>query len=193
MDERLRDLKETVLAKGKYVYSQLTYALRGVDGVFRPQRRFLFRRSDAATILPYDAARKTLILTRQFRLGAYMNDGIRELLEACAGVIDPGETPLAAIRREAMEETGLRLDAPEFLFEAFVSPASSTEKLHFFVAPYDPTARVAAGGGLAEEDEDIEVVEVAFAEALDMAARGRIRDAKTLVLLYWLEASGRMD
>jgi GDP-mannose pyrophosphatase NudK len=187
-----RDLNEQILAKEKYAFSRLNYELRRADGRWDKHERNLFRRPDACVILPYDPARGLLLLTRQFRLGAYMNDSTPGLLEACAGTLDPGEAPDACIRREAMEEMGLKVGELRFLFEAFVSPAATTEKLYFFVAPYGPEARVADGGGMEEEGEEIEVVETGFAETLREAEAGAIRDSKTLTLLYWLKTSGLM-
>ncbi len=192
-ENALRGLDEKLLAREKYSFSTLTYELRRADGRWEKHQRSLFRRPDAATLLPYDPDRKMVLLTRQFRLGAYMNDSSPGLLEACAGTLDPGESPGACIRREAMEEIGLRVDDLRFLFEAFVSPAATTEKLYFFVAPYGPSARVGDGGGMEEEGEEIETVEASFEEILREAEAGAIRDAKTLTLLYWLKASGLMD
>lgn len=189
---RLRNLDEDVLAREKYSFSRLTYDLRRADGRWEKHERNLFRRPDAAVLLPYDAGRGKVLLTRQFRLGAFMNDSTPGLLEACAGTIDPGEAPEACMRREAMEEIGLRVDELRFLFEAFVSPAATTEKLHFFVAPYTPEARVGVGGGMEEEGEEIEIVEAGFDDILREAQAGAIRDGKTLTLLYWLQASGLM-
>ena len=143
--------------------------------------------------MPYDPLRKKLLLTRQFRLGAYMNDKTPNLLEACAGTLDPGEAADVCMRREAMEEMGLQVSEMRFLFEAFVSPAATTEKLYFFVAPYTPEARVAAGGGMEDEGEEIEVIEASWDDVLAQSAKGEIRDAKTLMLVYWLKASGLMD
>jgi nudix-type nucleoside diphosphatase (YffH/AdpP family) len=189
----VRDLSEQVLAREKYSFSRLDYELRRADGRWEKHERNLFRRPDAAVLLPYDAKRGKLLLTRQFRLGAYMNDTTPGLLEACAGTIDPGEAADACMKREAMEEMGLRVDALRFLFEAFVSPAATTEKLYFFVAPYAPEARIGAGGGMEEEGEEIEVVEADFTAVLHEADAGAIRDGKTLTLLYWLKASGLMS
>lgn len=189
---RLRNLDEEVLAREKYSFSRLTYDLRRADGRWEKHERNLFRRPDAAVLLPYDAGRGKVLLTRQFRLGAFMNDSTPGLLEACAGTIDPGEAPEACMRREAMEEIGLRVEELRFLFEAFVSPAATTEKLSFFVAPYTPEARVGVGGGMEEEGEEIEIVEAGFDEILRAAQAGAIRDGKTLTLLYWLQASGLM-
>ena len=189
---RLRNLDEDVLAREKYSFSRLTYDLRRADGRWEKHERNLFRRPDAAVLLPYDAGRGKVLLTRQFRLGAFMNDSTPGLLEACAGTIDPGEAPEACMRREAMEEIGLRVEELRFLFEAFVSPAATTEKLSFFVAPYTPEARVGVGGGMEEEGEEIEIVEAGFDDILREAQAGAIRDGKTLTLLYWLQASGLM-
>lgn len=188
-----RGLDEQILAREKYSFSRLVYELPRADGRWERHERNLFRRPDAAVLLPYDKKRGNVLLTRQFRLGAYMNDSSLGLLEACAGTIDPGETPDACMRREAMEEIGLRVGELRFLFEAFVSPAATTEKLYFFVAPYEPEARVGAGGGMEEEGEEIEIVEASFSDLLRAAEAGAIRDGKTLTLLYWLKASGLMD
>jgi nudix-type nucleoside diphosphatase (YffH/AdpP family) len=187
-----RGLHEQILAKEKYTFSRVDYELRRADGRWDKHERNLFRRSDACVILPYDSARGRLLLTRQFRLGAFMNDSTPGLLEACAGTLDPGEAPDACIRREAMEEMGLEVGELRFLFEAFVSPAATTEKLYFYVAPYSPESRVADGGGMEDEGEEIEIVETVFADTLREADAGAIRDSKTLTLLYWLRASGLM-
>jgi nudix-type nucleoside diphosphatase (YffH/AdpP family) len=190
---RVRGLDEKILAREKYTFSRLDYEFRHADGSWKPHERNLFRRPDAAVLLPYDPSRNMLLLTRQFRLGAYMNDSTPGLLEACAGTIDPGEAPDVCMAREAMEEMGLRVSGLRLLFEAFVSPAASTEKLYCFVAPYGREDRVAAGGGMEDEGEEIEVLELPFAEVLQQADAGEIRDLKTISLLYWLRASGLMD
>jgi nudix-type nucleoside diphosphatase (YffH/AdpP family) len=127
---------------------------------------------------------RTVILVRQFRYPVYINGYDDLLIEAAAGVLD-GETPEVRIRAEAEEETGFRLGAIRKIFEAFSSPGSVTEKLHFFVAEYDPAMRVGGGGGLADEGEDIEVLELPIDQALAMISDGRIVDAKTIILLQY--------
>jgi len=188
----LRDLEEKVLVSDKYSYSSVTYELQRADGRWEPHTRSLFRRPDAVTVLPYDAQRGKVLLTRQFRLGAHMNDRSPGLVEACAGTLDVNEDPEACMRRESLEEMGLEIGEARFLFEGFVSPAATTEKLYFFVAPYAPEKRVAAGGGLEDEGEDIAVIEADFSEVFEQAQKGEIRDAKTLLLLCWLKTSGLM-
>jgi nudix-type nucleoside diphosphatase (YffH/AdpP family) len=134
--------------------------------------------------LPYNLAQRSVLLVRQFRYAAYVNgyDGL--LIEAVAGVLD-GATPELRIRAEAEEETGYRLGEIKKVFEAFMSPGSVTEKLHFFVAEYQPDMRIGNGGGIASEGEDIEVLELPIDQAMNMIADGRIADAKTIMLLQY--------
>ena len=134
-------------------------------------------------LLLFNVDRATVVLTRQFRFPAYVNgcpDGL--LIEACAGLLD-GEDPTTCIRREAEEETGFVVQSPRKILEAYMSPGSVTEKLHFFVAEYDMQDQVSAGGGDVTEGEDIEVIEVRLADALQMIAVGAIQDGKTIMLL----------
>jgi nudix-type nucleoside diphosphatase (YffH/AdpP family) len=141
-------------------------------------------------LLLFNAARGTVILTRQFRFPAWVNgcaDG--QLIEACAGLLD-GNDPVAAMQREAIEETGYDVKAPRKIFEAYMSPGSITEKLHFFVAAYDDADRRNAGGGEADEGEDIEVLELPLARALEMIACGEIQDGKTIMLLQHAAMAG---
>ena len=155
-----------------------------------PQTREVFERGDAAVALLRNREAGTLLLTRQFRLPTYVNgnaDGM--LLEACAGLLD-GMSPEDCIRKEIEEELGYRVARVTKLFAAYSSPGALTERVHYFVADYSPEDRVGEGGGLAEEGEEVEVVELPIAEALAMLDRGEIRDAKTLVLLLWLRGEG---
>lgn len=154
------------------------------DGSWQRLTREVFERGSAATILLYDKGRRTVVLTRQFRLPAFLAGYREQMIEAAAGMLDNAE-PEARIRAETEEETGYRIGAVTKLFEAFMSPGAVTERMHFFAAPYTAGDRTGAGGGLADEGEDIEVVELAFDEAYAMIADGRIVDAKTIILLQW--------
>ncbi|TXH80840.1 MAG: NUDIX domain-containing protein [Rhizobium sp.] len=147
-------------------------------------RREIYHRTPAACILLYDPKRETVVLVRQFRLPAQLVGEPAWMIEVPAGLLD-GDAPEAAIRREAMEETGFRVRDVRFLFKALTSPGSVTEIIHFFAALIDTSDRVADGGGLAEEHEDIEVLEVRLSDALAMIASGEIYDAKTIMLLQW--------
>ncbi|MFJ6322370.1 MULTISPECIES: NUDIX domain-containing protein [unclassified Rhizobium] len=149
----------------------------------RPKRE-VYQRTPAACILLYDPKRETVVLVRQFRLPAQLLGVPAWMLEVPAGLLD-GDDPEAAIRREAMEETGFRVRDVRFLFKALTSPGAVTEIIHFFAAVIDTSDRIAAGGGLAEEHEDIEVLEVRLSDAMAMIESGDIYDAKTIMLLQW--------
>ncbi|MDR7275183.1 NUDIX domain-containing protein [Catenuloplanes atrovinosus] len=182
-DVVVRDVE--LIASGWHVLRRTTFDYRHADGRWTRERRETYDRGNGATVLPYDLARGTVLLARQFRYPVYVNghpDGM--LLEAAAGLLDDDE-PEAAIRREAEEELGVTLGALTHVFDVYMSPGSVTERLHFYAAPYRPSDRTGAGGGIADEGEDIAVVELPFAEALAMIGDGRIADAKTVMLLQW--------
>ena len=181
--DNVRLVDAQVLSNNWYTLRKISVELRRRDGQWQRLSREAYDRGNGAALLLWDPRRSTVVLTRQFRLPAFLNgspDG--QLIEACAGLLD-GDEPEACIRREAEEETGYRIRTPRKLFEAYMSPGSVTEKLHFFVAEYEPGDRVRAGGGLMEEGEDIEVIEMPLAEALAAIASGRIQDGKTNMLL----------
>jgi nudix-type nucleoside diphosphatase (YffH/AdpP family) len=159
-----------------------TLQWRRDDGTWQTQHRETYDRGHAAALLPYNRAQRTVILVRQFRYPAFLAGHDDLLVEAAAGLLD-NASPEDRIRLEAEEETGYRLHDVHRLFEAFMSPGALTEKIHFFVAEYEPGMRVSAGGGLAEEGEEIEVLELDVDEALAMISDGRIVDAKTIMLL----------
>jgi nudix-type nucleoside diphosphatase (YffH/AdpP family) len=187
-DVVVRDVE--VLSSSWYVNRRTTFDRRGRDGVWRTEQRETHDRGNGATVLLYDTARRTVLLTRQFRFPAYVNgspDGM--LVETAAGLLDEQDAE-AAVRREAEEELGVVVGALTRLPDLFMSPGSVTERLAFFAGPYVPADRVSAGGGLAEEGEDIEVLELPFDEALAMAGDGRIADAKTVLLLQWAALRG---
>lgn len=183
MTTHVRVVEERVLSDDWYLLKKTTFDLQRRDGTWQRQSRETYDRGNGAVLLLFNAARGTVVLTRQFRFPAYVNgcaDGL--LIEACAGLLD-GDDPEACIRREAQEETGYAVRAPRKLFEAYMSPGSVTEKLHFFVAEVDDADRVSAGGGHAGEGEDIEVLEIPLADALRRVEQGEIQDGKTILLL----------
>jgi nudix-type nucleoside diphosphatase (YffH/AdpP family) len=183
----VRILESTLLCDDWSELRRTHLELRGPDGSWTPQVRETYDRGNGATILLYEPTALTVVLVRQFRYPAYVNghpDGM--LLETPAGLLD-GDAPEVAIRREAEEETGVRVGAVRRLFEVFMSPGSVTERVAFFAAPYSPADRVGAGGGLAAEGEQIEVVELPLAEALRAVERGEIVDGKTIMLLQWAD------
>jgi nudix-type nucleoside diphosphatase (YffH/AdpP family) len=184
MNERVRIRKVETLSDDWYVLKKTTFDLQRRDGSWQQQSRETYDRGNGATILLYNLARRTVVLTRQFRFPAFVNGHPGLLIEAAAGLLDQA-SPEERIRAEVEEETGYRIDRPQKVFEAFMSPGSVTEKLYFFVAEYDRDSRVSAGGGNHVEGEDIEVLELSIEDAMAAMERGEIADGKTIMLLQY--------
>lgn len=187
---RVRVHEVRLLSDNWYRLHATTFDYLGDDGDWSRQTRETYDRGNGATILLYDLARRTVLLTSQFRYPAYVNghpDGM--LLETAAGLLD-ADDPETAIRREAIEETGHEVGEITHVFDVFMSPGSVTEQLHFYAAPYSAETRRTGGGGLAEEGEHITVVELGIDDALAMIEDGRIADAKTIMLLQWAVLRG---
>ena len=182
ISDRIRVKNVEILSDRHYRLNEVEFDYRRGNGEWQTQKREVFDRGHAATLLPYNVASRSVMLTRQFRLPAYLAGHDDLLIEAAAGMLD-NETPEKRIRAEAEEEIGYRLHDVRKIFEAFMSPGSVTEKLHFFVAEYEAAMRIGSGGGLAEEGEDIEVLELPIDAAIAMISDGRIADAKTIMLL----------
>lgn len=175
--------KTEVLSDNWYVLRKVTFKIRRRDGSWDTQMRESYDRGNGATILLYDRTRRTVVLTRQFRLPTYMNGNASGMLiETCAGLLE-GDDPAQCVIRELQEETGFSVREVRKVMEAYMSPGAVTELLHFFVAEYSPAQRTARGGGI--DDEDIEVIELPFDEALAQIASGAIKDGKTIMLLQF--------
>jgi len=184
ISDRVRVKEVRTLSDEYYTLKSVTFEYRRANGEWQTQSREIFDRGNAATLLPYNLATRTVVLVRQFRYPPYVNGHDDLMIEAAAGMLDDA-SPETRIRAEAEEETGYRLGEVRKIFEAFMSPGAVTEKLHFFVAEYEASMRVGAGGGIADEGEDIEVLELPIDSALAMIADGRIADAKTIMLLQY--------
>lgn len=179
---KIEDVK--VLSDDWYLLKKTTFSFLREDGSWQQQSRETYDRGNGATILLYDPTRHTVILTRQFRYPAFVNGHDDLLIEAPAGLLDNAE-PEARIRAETEEETGFKVRHVRQIFDAFMSPGSVTERLHFFVGEYQPGDRTSEGGGNEEEGEDIAVLEIGIDKALAMIASGAIRDGKTIMLLQY--------
>lgn len=193
MSENIRNLQTTVLSDNWYTLRKVTYELLARDGKWQAQSREAYDRGNGATILLYNKANKTVILTRQFRMPTYLNgnaDGY--LIETCAGLLDK-DNPEDCIRKETEEETGYKITSVQKAFEAYMSPGSVTEILYFFTAEYTKDMKVSEGGGLEEETEHIEVLELPFTKALEMLKTGEIKDAKTMMLLQYAQINGLLS
>lgn len=184
----IRDVE--TIAQGKGKLTRVTYEQCRRDGEQQQRQREIYDNGNSAVVLPYDPARKTVLLTRQLRLPVFLQDGIERTVEACAGKLD-GESAERRIVKEMQEELGYKIMNVQRLFELYVSPAAIMEKIAFFTCSYSPQNKVSDGGGLKEEGEDIEVVEATLEEAAAMITAGEIVDAKTVILVQYL--SDRMQ
>jgi nudix-type nucleoside diphosphatase (YffH/AdpP family) len=187
---KIRDVR--LLSCHWYVERTTTFDLRLADGTWSTQERETHDRGNGATLLLYDAERETVLLTRQFRYPTYVNghpDGM--LTETPGGLLDEDdEHPEDAVRREVVEETGHTVGAVEHVFDVYMSPGSVTERVSFYAASYGSSTRTHEGGGLDEEGEDIEILELPFSDALAKIRTGEIADAKTIMLLQWAALEG---
>lgn len=186
---KIRIIKTDTLSDDWYTLKKYTFDLQRQNGEWQRQSREVYDRGNGATILLYNRERRTVILTRQFRFPTYMNGYPGYLIETAAGLLDNMDAE-SRIKAEAEEETGFRLANVQKVLEAFMSPGSVTEKLHFFIAEYTARDKVSTGGGLAAEGEDIEVLEMTFDEALAAIDSGAIVDGKTIMLLYYVAHKG---
>ena len=183
----IKILDTEILSKNWYVLKKITYQFEHEDGKIEKQTREVYDRGNGASILLYNKEQRTVILTRQFRMPTFVNGNATGfLIEACAGLLDK-DNPEDCIRRETEEETGYKIEKVQKIFEAYMSPGSVTEILHFFIAEFSKSMKVHEGGGVAEEQENIEVLEMPIDEAMQMIKAGEIKDAKTIMLLQYVK------
>ena len=183
--KNIKILAKEILSDNWYTLNKITFEYLKKDGTKVVQTREAYDRGNGATILLYNMDRQTIILTRQFRLPTYINGNESGMLiECCAGLLDKDNAENAIVR-ETEEETGYKIRKVKKVFEAYMSPGSVTEILHFFVAEYTDDMKVSEGGGHVDEQENIEVLEFPFLEALDMLGNGEIKDGKTIMLLQY--------
>lgn len=186
MNPKVRNLSTEVLSDNWYTLRKVTFEWQQKNGEWQKQSREAYDRGNGATILLFNNTSKTVILTRQFRIPTYVNGNeTGMLIEACAGLLDKDNAE-DCIKRETEEETGYQISQVQKVFEAYMSPGSVTEMLYFFVAEYTKEQKINEGGGVTDE-EDIEVLELDFTEALKMVHNGEIKDGKTIMLLQYAQ------
>jgi len=188
--ENVNVVSEEVLSNNWYTLRKYTFDYQRADGKWERQSREAYDRGNGATILLYNIEKQTVILTRQFRLPTYTNGNeTGMLIEACAGLLDKDNAE-DCIKRETEEETGYKIKSVKKIFEAYMSPGSVTEILYFFIAEYSADMKVNDGGGCETEQENIEVMEIPFATAVEMIGTGEIKDAKTMLLIQYAQING---
>ena len=191
-NDRIRLLGTEVLSNNWYTLKKVNYEYLKKDGSWGLQSREAYDRGNGATILLYNIEQKTVILTRQFRMPSFINGNeTGMLIEACAGLLD-SDNPEDCIRRETEEETGYKISEVQKIYEAYMSPGSVTEILHFFIGAYSKLMKVSEGGGIEEEQEEIEVIELFIDKAMDMIKTNEIKDAKTIMLLQYVKLNNIM-
>ncbi len=185
MTVKIEIVKDKLLSDNWFRLRNYTYLLEKKDGSKIEHKREVYDRGNGATILLYNRKKQTVLLVRQFRMPVYVNGNTNGMLiETCAGLLDD-DSPEDCIRKEAIEETGYQVGEVAKLFELYMSPGGVTEIIHFFAAEYDDNRRHNSGGGV--EDEDIDVLEVPFNQALEMINNGEIRDGKAVILLQYAQ------
>ncbi|MGO4919140.1 GDP-mannose pyrophosphatase NudK [Maribacter spongiicola] len=179
----IKDVEKKLLSDNWYTLNKYTYKYQKPDGTWETQNREAYNRGNGGAILLYNSKKKTVVLTRQFRMPTYVNgneDGM--MIEVCAGLLD-GDNPADCVRKETEEETGYKITNVQKVFQTYMSPGSVTEILYLFVGEYDESMKVSDGGGADDETENIEVLELDFNDAMKMVTSGEIKDAKTIILL----------
>jgi GDP-mannose pyrophosphatase NudK len=186
-NDRVKIQKIEVLSNNWYTLRKVIFEYQKNDGTWETQAREAYDRGNGATILLYNRAQKTVILTRQFRMPTYVNGNeTGMMIETCAGILEKDNAE-DCIRRETEEETGYKVTDVRKVFELYMSPGSVTEIVSFFVGEYSSDMKVNEGGGIAEEQENIEVLELPFKKALNMVKTGEIKDGKTVILLQYAQ------
>ena len=184
-NSRVKINKVVNLSNDWYRLDKIDFDYKTNNGKWQNQSRESYDRGDGACILLYNPSKKTVVLTKQFRMPSYLNgnkDGM--MIEVCAGSLDEND-PITCIIKEAEEETGFQISNPKKVMELYSTPGAVTEKIYYFIAEYSDAMKVADGGGLEEETEEIEVLEFSFEKAMQMVSNGEICDAKTVVLLQY--------
>lgn len=188
MPKEIRNLEARLLSRTWTSLQSFTFEIEVSPGKWQKQKRESYDRGNGVCALLYDPNRQKVLLVKQFRLPTYVNgNSVGDLIEVCAGKLALDEDPLRGIQREVLEELGHGNLRFKKVFEAYMSPGSVTEKIFFFIAEYSPDTRLSEGGGLACEQENIEVLELDLSQAREMINSGEIKDAKTILLLQHIQ------
>ncbi len=184
-NEYYRPVSKEILSDNWGILTKHEFELRRRDGTWQSQTRETYDRGNGATCILHNPKTDCVLLTRQFRLPVFLNGGLHSLIETPAGLLD-GVCADDRMRAELIEETGFEVDTLIHLFDVYMSPGSVTEYLSFFKGTYSASDQTNDGGGAYDEGEDIEVMQVALPEAMEMIKHGEICDGKTIILLQHL-------
>jgi len=191
---KIKNIKKTTLSKEWATLHRIDYDFQFKNGEWKSVSRECYNRGNGAAILLYNSEKGTVVLTKQFRMPIYeANNNEAISIEVCAGAIDNNDTALETIIRETEEEVGYKIENAKQVLIAYTSPGALTEKMYLFIAEYNESMKVAKGGGLESENEEIEVLEIQFSEALEMIKNEEIIDAKTIMLLQYAQLNNLLD
>ncbi|WP_228851824.1 NUDIX domain-containing protein [Aegicerativicinus sediminis] len=195
MSDRVKDLSQKILSDRVYKLYEVTFGYQLQSGKWVEKNREVFDRGNGATVLLYNKDKGTIILNYQFRVPTLLNGNESGfMIETPAGVIEEKDSTVEeSMIREIEEETGYRVESVKKVMELFMTPAAVTEKIYYFIAPYTDDMKVSEGGGVAEEHEDIKVLEMPFSEAVSKIESGEIVDAKTVILLQYAQIQKLME
>jgi GDP-mannose pyrophosphatase NudK len=179
---------EKILSDEHYVLKRVEFDIQKKNGQWETQKREVYDHGNAVTVLLYNKETRNILLTKQFRIATYVNGNSGGmLLETPAGLLEGNESPEDAMLREIKEETGYAVSSVQKIFEAYTSAGSLTERVYFYVAPYSKEQKVAKGGGLEEEGEELDVIELSLDKLVQMIENGEIVDAKTILLVQYAQ------
>lgn len=189
----IKNIEQTILSDFYFNYSVYSYDFLRKNGQWQSAKRLVLDKGDGAAVLMIDEKNKNALFVKQFRYPVFLNEKIDSFLEVCAGLLD-GDEPIECVKREAIEETGFEILNIRKVYDSYMSPGAVTERLHLFIADYDSTNKIAKGGGLDHETEDIELEEVPLTKLPEMLKNGLIRDAKSIILVqhYLLNKNSTM-
>lgn len=186
--DKVKNIEKKILSDEWATLHRIDYDYQFKNNEWKPLSRESYNRGHGAAILLFSKEKKTVILTKQFRMPIYdtaPNEAMS--IEVCAGAIDNNDKPLETIIRETEEEVGYKIENAKQVLTAYMSPGALTEKMYLFIAEYSEINKINEGGGLESENEEIEVVEISFQEALKMIEDEEIIDAKTIMLLQYAQ------
>ncbi len=189
MKNRLKNITRSILSKDWGTLYKVDFDFLFKDGSWKRLSRESYDRGSGTCILLYNKEKSSVILTKQFRMAIYdenhPNEGMS--IEVCAGSIDDGENPDDCVIREVEEEVGYKIKKVQRVFESYISPGATTEKSYMYVAEYTDDMKKNSGGGVEEEGEEIEVLELPFHKVLEMIKANEIKDARTIMLLQYAQ------
>ncbi|WP_225037123.1 NUDIX domain-containing protein [Winogradskyella sp. SM1960] len=190
----LKNITKTTLSNDWAKLDRIDYDYQFENGEWKRLSRETYNRGNGAAILLYNPEKRTVILTKQFRMPAYENNNTDGMsIEACAGAIDNNDSALETIIRETEEEVGYKINDAEQVLTAYTSPGALTEKMFLFVAAYNENMKISKGGGLDSEDEEIDILELPFFKVIEMITNEEIIDAKTIMLVQYAQINKLLE